>query len=188
MHMGEIEEEDSDGEDYAFSDSDHDNDKFDEADDDYDYDSDDGRLEEGDDVDINSQGEIGRTDLDRAIADAPDGSEDSDYDSALSEEDPTSRTRSRRTWRTVYLPRFSASTQCLRRRRRQRSNPYQHRDSTRLPSPRVSSPHTNRHTADRSPQETPTSDPAQGPQDTRTRRKAPRTTAATRLKQPITTD
>ena len=75
MHMGEIEEEDSDGEDYAFSDSDHDNDKFDEADDDYDYDSDDGRLEEGDDVDINSQGEIGRTDLDRATADAPDRSD-----------------------------------------------------------------------------------------------------------------
>ena len=107
--MGEIEEEDSDDEDYTFGDSDHDNDKADEADDD--YDSDDGRLEDDDDNDddyeISSTGEIGKPsdamddDLDRATADASYGSDDSDYDSTLSEgdydstlseDDPTSRT------------------------------------------------------------------------------------------------
>ncbi len=94
--MGDIEEEDSDDEDYTAGDSDHDNDKADEADDDYDYDSDDGRLEE-DDENIGEGDFIGTSDasdedLDCCpTEDTSDGSDDSDYDSAFSEEGPAPR-------------------------------------------------------------------------------------------------
>ena len=90
--MGEIEEEDSNDEDYYFGDSDHDNDKADEADDDYDYDSDDGRLEDVDDNigddEVGSAADASDEDLACAAENTSDGSDDSDYDSDVSEEDP----------------------------------------------------------------------------------------------------
>ena len=77
---------------YTAGDSDHDNDKADEADDDYDYDSDDGRLEEDDDhigeSDVGSTSDARDEDLDCPAEDTSDRSDDSDYGSDLSKEDP----------------------------------------------------------------------------------------------------
>ena len=77
---------------YTAGDSDHDNDKADEADDDYGYDSDDGRFEEDDDhigeSDVGSTSDARDEDLDCPAEDTSDRSDDSDYGSDLSKEDP----------------------------------------------------------------------------------------------------